>query len=173
MNGPVEGGRWSPRTLLAAAGLAFGLGAALVFFPADPGSGSDVKLPRAALKTSSGKPVELATCPTEKCLTVVVAPWCGYCRSSTEKIVELDAFLAARKVTTRVVISMDQADALADYGREFGPGALLDDAGLVRVRGVPHFIVSDAAGSVLDTAAGVPPDGIRSVSDFAARLGLP
>lgn len=173
MGEPAGGGRWSPRTILAAVALAAAMGAALVFSPPDRQAQPETKLPRAALKTAAGKPVELSSCPTAKCLTVVVAPWCGYCRSSTEKIVELDSFLAARKITTRVVVTMDQAGALAGYARDFGPQALLDTGSLVSVRGVPHFIVSDPHGNVLSTAAGVPPGGIEDVGDFAARLGLP
>jgi thiol-disulfide isomerase/thioredoxin len=146
----------------------------MLLTPADRRAGQpEVRLPRSPLMTTAGNPVELSSCPTPKCLTVVVAPWCGYCRASTEKLVELGSYLTARKITTRVVVTMDKPDALSEYAREFGPEAITDTSGLVSVRGVPHFIISDPEGRVLDTASGVPPDGIRDVVDFAARIGLP
>ena len=48
------------------------------------------RLPDTRLPTLAG-PVgqSLAECPTDKCLTVVVAPWCGVCHQVTPDIVRL------------------------------------------------------------------------------------
>lgn len=158
---------WSPRSIAAAAVLAAALGGALVLTP------KDGALPSQALPALSGPPVALSGCPTQKCLTVVVAPWCGYCRASTEKLVELKKFLEANKTAMRVVVGLAAPAELADYAREFGPQTLLDAEGVVSTQGVPFFIVSDAAGTVLETKAGVPQGGIRSVAEFAGSFGLP
>lgn len=151
------------------------MGAALLLSPSSrqPASGGG-QLPAAALSEAGGaRSVPLAACSTPRCLTVVVAPWCGYCRSSTAKILELRRYLTERKVETRIVVGMDKEPRLKDYAAEFGPTALLDPAGELSVRGVPHFIVSLPNGEVVQTQAGVPPGGIQDVAEFAAHFGLP
>ncbi len=123
---------------------------------------------------SSGKTVSLAGCPTAKCLTVVVAPWCGYCRAATPHVLALRDYLDSRGVTTRVVVGMDKTASVKAYALEFGPDTLLDPEGQVSANGVPHFFVTDAAGAVLKEVAGVPAglDGLGP-KDFASFLGLP
>lgn len=108
------------------------------------------------------KSVPLDQCPTPKCLTVYVAPWCPYCVRSTGIIRNTRESLRARNVSTRVIVGMDQPESLRSYARDFGGDTLLDPQGLVKVSGVPHFIVSGADGTVEKTMAGAPqsPDDI-------------
>ena len=63
------------------------------------------KLPDVRLQTLGG-PLgpSLATCATEKCLTVIVAPWCGVCHQVTPDIVRLRRFLDKAGAFSRVVV---------------------------------------------------------------------
>lgn len=153
---------------LAAAALALGLAAC-----SKEGGLAGVRLPTLA----SPIPASLAACPTSKCLTVVVAPWCPYCRSSTPLIQAFRRRLAGRGVASRVVVGQDSPQAVEAYAREFGPDVFLDVEGRVRVSGVPHFIVSDAAGRVLKSVAGAPrlepPWTPELLDSLAAAYGLP
>ncbi|MFH1723447.1 MAG: hypothetical protein ABII00_02380 [Elusimicrobiota bacterium] len=142
-----------------------------------PGAESFSGVKLAAVGSSEG--VELGSCPTPKCLTVYVAPWCGVCRSSTALINGLKAWLGERGVQTRVVVGMGQPAEVEEYAREFGPETLVDPAGQVPVAGgVPQFIVSDASGEILKRMPGVPriirppipEEDLRSLADY---LGLP
>ena len=117
------------------------------------------------LSTLSGaQTVGLAHCPTPKCLTVIVAPWCGYCRSSTGLIKDLDRYLLGKGVTTRVVVGQDALSPVKEYAAMFGPQTLLDPTGQVYVQGVPQFIASDASGRLLKSTGGVP-NGLQAPYD--------
>ncbi|MBI4423903.1 MAG: redoxin family protein [Elusimicrobia bacterium] len=112
-----------------------------------------------ALKNlGEGKSVSLASCPTRRCLTVYVAPWCGYCRRGTPLIRELRKVLQSKGMDSRVVVGMDKEPALREYARDFGPDALLDTEQALDPGGVPHFFVSDGQGKVMRHIAGLPPD---------------
>lgn len=157
------------------AGGALALGLILGGLLMRPGGKPAAALPSEPLPTlSTGKTVSLASCPTAKCLTVVVAPWCGYCRSATPHVLALREYLNTRGVTTRVVVGMDKMQNVKDYALEFGPDTLIDPAGQVTANGVPHFFVTDAAGAVLKEVAGVPA-GLDDLGprDFASFFGLP
>lgn len=126
----------------------------------------------AELATLGGGRLSLASCPTEKCLNVYLAPWCGYCRAATPAILELREHLKARGVATRVVIGMDKLESVTDYARLFGGETALDPANAVGVSGgVPHFYVTDRAGKILRDVPGMP--RTETVSDLAAFFGLP
>ena len=131
------------------------------------------RLPDVRLKTLGGPAgPSLASCPTEKCLTVVVAPWCGICHASAPAVVSLRRWLDRRGVGSRVVVGLsDDAKAIRAFAAEFGPDALLDPDGAVRPRGVPLFLVTDAQGKVLKAVNGFPA-GARGPEDLAGMLGL-
>ena len=121
----------------------------------------------------------LDQCPTTKCLTVYVAPWCGICRRSTALIAALGGYLEEHGVHTRVVVGDGPLSEVQEYARELGPDTLVDPDNQVPVSGgVPNFIVSDAAGGILHASAGVPgfyrpPFSEEVLAEFAAYLNLP
>ncbi|MFI5346507.1 MAG: TlpA disulfide reductase family protein [Elusimicrobiota bacterium] len=125
------------------------------------GGGSDAyvrRLPDARLSTLAGIPgPSLATCPTDKCLTVLVAPWCAICRRETPVIIALRKALDRAGVASRIVVgSSDDLPAIRKFAAEFGPDALLDDGGALRSRGVPAFLVTDRKGRILKAVNGFP-----------------
>ena len=69
--------------------------------------------------------------------------WCGYCKQAVPLFRELPGRLKPRGVATRVIVGMDTPEELADTAREYGPDTLLDPDNRIRVRGVPHLILSD------------------------------
>ncbi|MEK7657473.1 MAG: TlpA disulfide reductase family protein [Elusimicrobiota bacterium] len=128
---------------------------------------ADLTLPSLSGKSETA----LARCAAKKCLTVVVAPWCGVCRTKAELIKRLGAIVKARGVETRVVVGMDTEEAVREFAREFGPDTLLDPAGRLRVAGVPHFLVSDSSGVIVNKAAGMP-GPVRTAEALAWYLAL-
>lgn len=144
------------------------------------GGGGSERLPAepVVLASLGGPSVTWSSCAAAKCLTVYVAPWCGVCRASTGF---LKAFVAAMEragVPSRVVVGRGAPDAVAEYARDFGPGALLDPGGKVPlVGGVPQFIVTSSDGRVLKRQPGVPriiepPVPEEDIRGLASHLGL-
>jgi len=136
-------------------------------------------MPAAALeRVGGGAPVKLDSCPASKCLTVIVAPWCGICRSSTGLISAFAGYLKGRGVETRVVVGQSGAAEVEAYAKEFGPDTLMDPGGRVPAPGgVPNFVVSDNTGKVLRRMPGVPdlyqpPFKEEVLREFAGMLGL-
>ncbi|MCR4294539.1 MAG: hypothetical protein NUW21_03320 [Elusimicrobia bacterium] len=130
-------------------------------------------LPDARLPTLGG-PLgpSLAACDTEKCLTVLVAPWCGVCHQVTPDIVRLRRFLDKAGVSSRVVVGLDDLAALKGMAALFGSDAMLDPGGAMKARGVPLFIVSNRAGEVVKRVNGFP-RGASSPAELADFFGLP
>ena len=127
----------------------------------------DIRLQTLSLQTGPS----LASCPTATCLTVYVAPWCGYCRQGTPIIIGLKKLLEKNGVTTRIIVGMDAMPAVRAYAADFGPDTLLDPDSSFRVSGVPHFLISDASGAITKKVPGLPPyDDPESVAGY---LGLP
>ncbi|MDP3544354.1 MAG: hypothetical protein Q8T11_17965 [Elusimicrobiota bacterium] len=128
----------------------------------------DVRLP------TLGGPLgpSLASCATEKCLTVLVAPWCGVCHQVTPDIVRLRRFLDKAGVSSRVVVGLDELEALKGMAALYGSDAMLDASGAMKARGVPLFIVSNRAGEVVKRVNGFP-RGASSPDELAAYFGLP
>jgi len=130
------------------------------------------RLPDVRLPTLGGpKGPSLAACPTEKCLTVVVAPWCGVCHRAAADIVRLRRFLDRHGVASRVVVGLAELDAIREFAMEFGSDALLDSAGAITPRGVPIFLVSDNQGKILNVVNGFPQT--QNAAELAEALGLP
>lgn len=147
--------------------------AALVIMPACGGGDSASKLPDVRLHTLGG-PLgpSLATCNTEKCLTVLVAPWCGICHSVTPDIVRLRRFLDKAGIGSRVVVGLAELEPIKGMAALFGSDTLLDPDGAMRARGVPLFIVTNRAGQVVKRVNGFP-RGASSPDELAAFFGLP
>ena len=129
------------------------------------------RLPDVRLPTLGGPPGQsLAACPTDKCLTVVVAPWCGICHQVAPDIVSLRRFLDGTGVSSRVVVGLAEIGPIREFAAEFGPDALLDAQRVMAPRGVPVFLVSDRTGKVLKVVNGFPQTD--SASALADALGL-
>ncbi|MCM2305113.1 MAG: hypothetical protein NDJ72_10450 [Elusimicrobia bacterium] len=151
---------------------AFVLAAALAAAACGGGDAAS-RLPDVRLPTLGG-PLgpSLAACVTEKCLTVVVAPWCGICHQVTPDIVRLRRFLDKAGVATRVVVGLDDLEPIKGMAALFGSDTLLDPEGAVTARGVPLFIVTNRAGDVVKRVSGFP-RGISSSEELASFFGLP
>ncbi|MFC1679419.1 peroxiredoxin family protein [Elusimicrobiota bacterium] len=124
---------------------------------------ADLVLPSAGLEgvklqtLDTGRTVDLASCPTEKCLIAYVAPWCGVCRKSTALLRDLKPYLEARGVETRIVVGQGRPDQIRAYAREFGPDTLLDPSNRVPASGgVPQFIITSPDGKILRRQPGIP-----------------
>jgi thiol-disulfide isomerase/thioredoxin len=155
---------------------AFAVVALVVALSSCSGRSSDAdarRLPDVRLAQASGALAPtLASCPTDKCLTVLVAPWCGVCRAEAPNIVQFRKWLAARGVTLRVVVGLSpDAKAVRAFGAQFGPDALLDFDSVLPARATPTFLVSDRAGRVLKVLEGFP-SASRGPVDLARTLGL-
>jgi hypothetical protein len=117
---------------------------------------------------------EVGRCASgRKCLVVYVAPWCGPCRSSLAGDAALADHLRSKGIETTFVVGMDQPDRCAEMVRALGRDAVIDPDGSwakkAGVRGVPHFLVVDAVGSVTRRQAGAPGG---SPPEAAGALGL-
>ena len=130
-------------------------------------------MPHLSLPTLAGTArTSLSSCPTRKCLTVYVAPWCPTCRAASPLIKSLRDYLFKKHIDTRIVVGMDQPSEIRKYAEKYGPQTLLDPSGDLRVDGVPHFTVSNARGDILADVSGIPA-GVRNVQDLASFYGLP
>lgn len=134
---------------------------------------SSSKLPDVRLPTLGG-PLgpSLATCNTEKCLTVVVAPWCTICHQVTPDIVRLRRFLDKAGVGSRVVVGLAEIGPIKEMAALYGSDAMLDPEGALTARGVPLFITTNRAGEVIKRVNGFP-RGASSSDELAAYFGLP
>ncbi len=131
------------------------------------------RLPDVRLPTLGG-PLgpSLASCNTEKCLTVIVAPWCEACHQSTPDIVRLRRFLDKVGVSSRVVVGLAELAPIKEMAALFGSDTLLDAEGAMSARGVPLFIVTNRGGEVVKRVNGFP-RGASSLEELAAFFGLP
>jgi hypothetical protein len=152
---------------LAAAALAAALAAC-----SGGGSHATRRLPDARLPTLGGAVgPSLASCPTDKCLTILVAPWCGVCRAEAPAFVTLRHLLDQHGVSSRVVVGLsDDPAAIKKFAAEFGADALLDDQGTMSSRGTPLLLVSDREGRVLKVLEGYP--GRATPEEVAQYLEL-
>jgi hypothetical protein len=149
------------------------LAAALALTSCGGGGENASKLPDVRLPTLAG-PLgpSLATCLTEKCLTVLVAPWCGICHRATPDIVRLRRYLDTAGVNSRVVVGLAELEPIKGMAALYGSDTLLDEGGAVAARGVPMFVVTNRAGDVLKRVNGFP-GGLSSSQEIAAYFGLP
>ena len=134
---------------------------------------SSTKLPDVRLHTLAG-PLgpSLMACATEKCLTVVVAPWCTVCHQVTPDIVRLRRFLDKAGIGSRIVVGLAELDQIKEMASLFGSDTLLDPDGAMAARGVPLFITTNRAGAVINRVNGFPRDA-STPAELASYFGLP
>ena len=148
---------------------------AAVALAACSGGGPEVarRLPDVRLPTLGGVVgPSLASCPTEKCLTILVAPWCGVCRHEAPNFVALRHYLDARGVSSRIVVGLSSdTDAIKKFAAVFGADALLDADGAMSSRSTPLLLVSDREGRVLKAVEGFPSQ-LSDTAALARYLGL-
>ncbi|MFI5361626.1 MAG: hypothetical protein ACHQ49_06630 [Elusimicrobiota bacterium] len=153
---PAAGGGsdWFSRIAVVAAGVAVAYWLIGGLLPGGRGG----QMPVLSLPTrDSSARVALNECPTSKCLTVYVAPWCPHCRGASPLISAVREDVAKRGVTTRIVVGMDQEQAVVSYAEQFGPDTLLDLGSEFKFTvGVPAVFVSDARGVISKMRAGLP-----------------
>ncbi len=139
----------------------------------DSGSRAVSRLPDARLPTLAGiAGPSLASCPTDKCLTVLVAPWCGVCRAEAPSLVALRHYLDAHGVSSRIVVGLSSdAGAIRSFAAVFGSDALLDEGGALSSRATPLMLVSDREGRILKVVEGFP-SRLGSPAELAQFLGL-
>jgi hypothetical protein len=131
------------------------------------------RLPDARLPTLGGVVgPSLASCPTEKCLTILVAPWCGVCRAEAPNFVSLRHYLDTKGVSSRIVVGLsnDKA-AIRKFAAVFGADALLDADGALSSRSTPLLLVSDREGRVLKVVEGFPSQ-LHGPEELAKYLDL-
>jgi hypothetical protein len=147
--------------------------AAALALAACSGGSHERRLPDARLPTLGGVVgPSLASCPTDKCLTILVAPWCGVCRAEAPNFVILRHYLDAHGVSSRIVVGLsNDTAAIKKFAAEFGADALLDDDGVLSSRATPLMLVSDRQGRVLKTAEGYPSQ-LRGPDELAKYLDL-
>ena len=135
--------------------------------------GSFSQLPDVRLSTLGG-PLgpSLAKCPTEKCLTVVLAPWCGVCHAVTPDIVRLRRFLDKAGVSSRIVVGLADLTQIKGFAALYGSDALLDPDGEMTARGVPLFLVTNRKGEIIKRFDGFP-NGASTAPELAGFFGLP
>ena len=118
-------------------------------------------------------PVSLDSCPTAKCVTVYVTPWCPHCRNATANILTLRTYLKEQGIETRVIVGRDSEQAVLEYAESFGKGTLLDaDKAFEFGGGVPHLFVSEDGGRILKDSAGFYADPMPG-AELASSLDLP
>jgi hypothetical protein len=129
-------------------------------------------LPAVTLTALGGGTVTLTPCPTEKCLVVVLAPWCPHCHGAAANIRALRDYLQTQDVATRIVVGRDAPAAVRAFAAEFGEGALLDPGGSVPANGVPYFYTIYEDGGIIKEKGGAY-EGAVSLAWWAGELGLP
>jgi thiol-disulfide isomerase/thioredoxin len=131
------------------------------------------RLPDVRLPTLAGiDGASLASCPTDKCLTVLVAPWCGVCRAEAPNLVQLRHFLDAHGVSSRIVVGLsDDSAAIKKFAAVFGSDALLDAGGAMSSRATPLMLVSDREGRIVKVVEGFP-SGLSGPDALAKYLDL-
>lgn len=123
------------------------------------------------LPTLGGERSDPTSCEAAKCLVAIVAPWCTFCRASTDKLLGLRDYLAEQEVPMRVVVGSAERDECEAYAAEFGDEAFVDPEAVIRAEAYPTFIVFGRGGRALRTVTGAPRGD--DPAEIAAGFGLP
>ncbi|MFN9726954.1 TlpA family protein disulfide reductase [Acidovorax sp.] len=111
-------------------------------------------------------------CLQERCLTIVVAPWCPACRRMKGTISALRQQVEADGRPVFLVIGMDKPEALQNYARQHSETVLLDMnrsfTKRANIRSVPYFAVTNHKGEIVEEMKG----GYDDVREMRRRLGV-
>lgn len=111
-------------------------------------------------------------CLQERCLTIVVAPWCPACRRMKGTISALRQQVEADGRPVFLVIGMDKPEALQNYARQHTETVLLDTnrsfTKRANIRSVPYFAVTNNKGEIVEEMKG----GYDDVREMRRRLGV-
>ena len=111
-------------------------------------------------------------CIKDRCLTVVVAPWCPSCRSLNGMIISLRDQVEAVGYPVNVVVAMDKPKALAEYAANYAKPVALDVDGKfwkqVKIKAVPYFAVTNSKGEIVESMTG----GYQDVAFMREKLGM-
>jgi thiol-disulfide isomerase/thioredoxin len=96
----------------------------------------------------------------ERCVVVIVAPWCPACKAALPIIKGMQKrFEASGRVGLKPVITSAEEPKLEWMAKQIGGQVFLDPQGTLLEKmgggGVPHWYVVDASGKVVEQSAGV------------------
>lgn len=128
------------------------------------------QIPEVTLYPVDGGGTFMPRCDQDRCLTVIVAPWCPHCRDATQTILDLRDYLANKGVGVRIVVSQDTEARCEAYAADFGRDALLDPSNSIQSHAVPQFWLSDSRGAIIGKMDGIAPEA--TPEQVAAALGL-
>jgi hypothetical protein len=140
--------------------------------PKGPRKDTTGSLPDVGLTTLGGEKVLLTACPTEKCLVVVLSPWCPHCHNAAANIKALRGYIKEQGDATKIVVGKDSPAAVRQFAEEFGDDTLLDPEGAVPANGVPHFYAIYDGGGIIKEQGGAY-EGAVDPTKWAGELGLP
>ncbi|MGI5861583.1 MAG: zf-TFIIB domain-containing protein [Myxococcales bacterium] len=109
----------------------------------------------------------------ERCVVVVVAPWCPACKKAVPIINSMqERFKDSPRVGIKPVVAYDTESKLLDMARKISGRVYLDPPGTLMKemgdRGVPYWYVVNDSGNVVESMAGV----ITVVQAQIEKLGL-
>ena len=153
-----HGARFAPRprdppigTLLLV--VLAGLLAAWWFWP--------VKLADVGLKPASSSTIGDPCTGKERCVVVVLAPWCRACKVAVPIVNDMEKRFQGSKVGIKPVIAYDVEDKLLQMAKGVAGKVFLDPSGRLMKemgdKGVPHWYVVDGSGTVVKSTSGVIP----------------
>ncbi len=155
---------WHWVVLLALAGIYFWSGPATTM-PAQTMVYYDKNSTEQATKRS-------LSCLRNRCLTIYLAPWCPYCKSSHTAILDAVKQLDARGISTTVILGRDKTEALLEYAADFPFPVYLDPNKAyfkeLGMKGVPHWIVWLPGGKIIKNESG----GFSSADSLLYYLDL-
>jgi thiol-disulfide isomerase/thioredoxin len=111
-------------------------------------------------------------CLQDRCLTIVVAPWCPACHRMKGTISALRQQVEADGRPVALVIGMDKPEALQNYAQQHSETVLLDIkrsfTKRAKIRSVPYFAVTNRKGEIVEEMKG----GYDDVGEMRRRLGV-
>ena len=124
-----------------------------------------------ALGGGMGAP--LNECNADKCVTIVIAPWCGVCQIIAPRILKLRDHLTGKQIETHIVAAYAELDRLKAFAKPYGDQAMLDPDGKASPQqtALPLFIVTEKGGKINKRTYGLP-SGPDTPEALTEAIGL-